>query len=134
MFCSPKNPAMKRYYVRFMVTMVVYAVTLVLSVLAFVHLRPTGVVAYILAMLPALSIVAQMVTFALYLSEEKDEFVRNLQIQAMLWGIGATLSATTIWGFLQSFVHLHPLDPILVYPMFCGLSGVAYALVHMRYK
>jgi len=134
MFCSPRNPAMKRYFVRFTATMVLYAVALVLSVLAFVHLRPAGFVAYILAILPALFIVAQMVTFALYLAEEKDEFVRNLQIQSMLWGIGATLSVTTIWGFLQSFVHLHPLDPILVYPMFCALSGVSYALVSMRYR
>jgi hypothetical protein len=134
MFCLFINAAMKRYFVRFGVSLLLYAVSLVLSVLAFVHFRPTGVVAYILAVLPALFIVAQIAAFALYLSEEKDEFVRNLQIESMLWGIGATLSATTIWGFLQSFVHVHPLDLILVYPLYCALSGVSYAFVNMRYK
>lgn len=134
MFCSTSNPATRRYLRRFMVTMVFYALFIVVSVWTFVHFRPTGVVAWVLAVLPALGIVAQMATFALYLSEEKDEFVRNLQIQSMLWGIGATLSVTTIWGFLQSFLQIHPMDPIWVYPMYCALSAVCYALVSMRYK
>jgi hypothetical protein len=134
MLCGPINPATRRYFIRFAVTLLLYAVSLVLSVQAFHHFHPTGVVAYGLALLPALCIVAQIWVFALYLREEKDEFVRNLQIQSMLWGIGVTLSATTVWGFLQLTLRVRPMDLFLVYPMYCGISGVCFALVSMRYK
>jgi len=135
MFCSQSaNPATRRYLRRFMVTMIFYAIFIVVSVSTFVHFRPTGIGAWVLAILPALGIIAQMGTFALYLREEKDEFIRNLQIQSMLWAIGATLSVTTIWGFLQGFLHVRPMDPIWVYPMYCILFGVCHGLVCMRYK
>jgi hypothetical protein len=70
----------------------------------------------------------------MYLSEEKDEFMRNLQVQALLWGIGATLSVTVTWGFLENFVHLRHMDLYLVYPLYCVLSGLALGIQHMRYK
>ena len=135
MLCSTNNPAVKRYMARFVVAMLAYALFLVLSVLVFVHYRPTGVIAWTLAVLPAVGIIWQMVIFGLYLGEEKDEFMRNLQIQAMLWGIGSTLTVTTVWGFLEGFVHIHHMDPILVYPIFCILSGLSAGLIWtLRYK
>jgi hypothetical protein len=70
----------------------------------------------------------------MYLAEEKDEFMRNLQIQSMLWGIGATLAVTVVWGFLENFVHLHRMDLILVYPLYCILTGISYGLVKARYR
>jgi len=135
MFCSANNPAVKRYLARFVWAMVAYAIFLILSVLVFVHYRPTGVIAWTLAVLPAVGIIWQMVIFGLYLGEEKDEFMRNLQIQAMLWGIGSTLTVTTVWGFLEGFVHIHHMDPILVYPIFCILSDLSAGLIWtLRYK
>jgi len=129
-----KNPAVRRYMARFAASMVLYVVCLVLSIWLFVHYRPTGPLAWLLAMLPALAIISQMAVFGMYLSEEKDEFMRNLQIQALLWGIGATLSVTVTWGFLESFVHLRHMDLILVYPLYCGLSGLALGIQQMRYR
>jgi uncharacterized YccA/Bax inhibitor family protein len=119
---------------RFLGTMIVYAVFLVGSVWTFVHFRPTGVLAWLLAILPALAIIGQMAAFALYLAEEKDEFLRNVQIQAMLWGIGGTLAITTTWGFLESFVQLRHFDLILVYPLYCGVTGLCWGLVKTRYE
>jgi len=134
MFCRPINPAMSRYFLRIGATMLLYVVFIVVSVTAFVHYHPTGILAYLLAVLPALPIVGQIGVYGLYLSEEKDEFVRNVQIQSMLWGLGATLAVTTIWGFLENFVHVRHMDLFLVYPLYCVLSGVCYGLVSARYK
>lgn len=128
------NPAVRRYLWRLLATMLLYVAFLVLAIWVFIHHHPTGPLAWLLAFLPALGIIAQIAAFGMYLSEEKDEFMRNLQIQAMLWGIGATLSVTVTWGFLESFVHLRHLDLILVYPLFCVLSGFALGIQQMRYK
>jgi hypothetical protein len=128
------NRAVRRYLWRFLATMLLYVAFLVLAVWVFVHYHPAGPLAWLLAFLPALGIIAQIAAFGMYLSEEKDEFMRNLQVQALLWGIGATLSVTVTWGFLESFVHLRHMDLILVYPLYCVLSGFALGIQQMRYR
>jgi hypothetical protein len=119
---------------RLTITGVLYIAFLVLAVKIFVHYRPTGPLAWLLAFLPALAIIGQIAAFGMYLAEEKDEFMRNLQIQALLWGIGATLSVTVTWGFLENFVHLRHMDLILIYPLYVMLSGLALGIQKMRYR
>ena len=71
----------------------------------------TGVPAYLPAILVALPGVAFIVIFGLYLSEEQDEFQRNLWVQSLLWGIGATLTVITFWGSLVEFELAKGADP-----------------------
>src|SRR5271157_172561 len=134
MNCSTNNPAARRYMWRFSVTMLLYILFLVLAVWVFVHHHPTGPLAWLLALLPALAIIGQIAAFGMYLAEEKDEFQVALGGKSMLWGIGGTLAVTVVWGFLENFVHLRHLDLILVYPLFCILSGLAFGLLYMRYR
>jgi len=134
MICSTNNPAARRYMWRFSVTMLLYLVFLVIAVWTFVHRHPTGPLAWLLAFLPALAILGQIAAFGLYLSEEKDEFQVALGVKSMLWGIGGTLAVTVTWGFLENFLQLRHLDLILVYPIFCALSGIAYGLLQLRYR
>ncbi|HMD78340.1 MAG TPA: hypothetical protein VKG86_13315 [Terracidiphilus sp.] len=134
MNCSTNNPAARRYMWRFSVTMLLYILFLVLAVWVFVHHHPTGPLAWLLALLPALAIIGQIAAFGMYLAEEKDEFQVALGVKSMLWGIGGTLAVTVVWGFLENFVHLRHLDLILVYPLFCILSGLAFGLLYMRYR
>jgi uncharacterized YccA/Bax inhibitor family protein len=134
MNCSTNNPAKSRYMRRFSVTMLLYAVFLFSAVWAFVHHHPTGPVAWLLAILPALAIIGQIAAFGFYLREEKDEFQVALGVQSMLWGIGGTLAVTVTWGFLENFLQLRHLDLIWIYPIFCALSGIAYGLLQLRYK
>jgi hypothetical protein len=70
----------------------------------------------------------------LYLAEEKDEFVRNMQIQSLLGGIGGTLAVVSVWGFLENFTHVRHLDLFLVYPLFWGFVGFSTVVVRLRYK
>ena len=134
MICSTNSPAKRRYLWRLSVSGALYALFLVLAVWAFVHHRPTGQLAWLLAVLPALAIIGQIAAFGLYLREEKDEFQVALGVQSMLWGIGGTLSVTVVWGFLENFLQLRHLDLIWIYPIFCALSGIAYGLLHLRYR
>jgi len=133
MFCTPKNPAIRRYTYRLLVAMSFYIAFIVVAVYAFRE-HITGPLAYLLAALPALPIVAMLAIIGLYLAEEKDEFQRNVLVQSILWAVGATLSFTTIWGFLELFVAVPHFDLYLVFPLFWGLVGVASPLLKRRYR
>jgi hypothetical protein len=89
MSCDSINPAQKRYWIRLLVTLAVYAAFLFLALWEFIHHHPAGVLAYALAILPAIPIVGILVILGLYLAEEKDEFLRSLTVQSMLWSLGA---------------------------------------------
>jgi hypothetical protein len=134
MECTVKNAAARRYLRRLLVTLLVYAVFLALSVSVFVHYRPTGPLAWFLAVLPALPNIGLLAIFGLYLAEEKDDFQRFIGVQSMLWGIGGTLTVTTIWGFLENFVHIRHLDLVLVLPIFWLFFGISLPILLARYK
>ena len=134
MNCRSTNPAARRYFLRFAGTMAAYCVCIVVSVTAVVHFHPAGVLAYALAVLPSLPIVGMLAVFALYLDEEKDDFQRTVMVQSILWSTGATLAATTIWGFLENFVHVPHLQLILIFPLYCAFWGIATPFVLRRYR
>jgi len=128
------NPAARRYYRRVTYTMFVYALLLAVSVVAFTRHHPTGLLAYVLAVLPALPIVGMMVVFGLYLREEKDEVQRAIGVEALVWSTGATLSLTTVWGFLENFVHVPHLQLMWIYPIFWVFFGISMPMINARYK
>jgi len=132
MICSTNNPAQKRFFSRFAVAMLLYAALLIPTIFAFVHYRPSGLLAYGLAILPALPILGMLVVVGLYLAEEKDEFIRNMQIQSLLGGIGGTLALVSVWGFLENFTKVPRLELLLVYPAFWGFVGLSTAVVWLR--
>ncbi len=132
MICSTNNPAQRRFFYRFAVAMLLYVALLVPAIVAFVHYRPAGMLAYGLAVLPALPILGMLLVIGLYLAEEKDEFIRNAQIQALLGGTGLTLALVSVWGFLENFTHVPRLQLFLVYPIFWGFVGISALVVWMR--
>lgn len=134
MICSPMNAAVRRYTYRFMTLMLFYIVFLVAAVWTFGHHHLGGPAAYALAVLPALPVVGMLGVVGFYLAEEKDEFLRNMFVQSMVWGIGATLAVTTVWGFLELFVPVPHLQPYLVFPIYWAFAGVATALLKLRYR
>lgn len=128
------NAAVRRYNVRIAVAMAFYVVFLATAVWAFHGHHPTGIPAFSLAILPSLPVVGVVVIVGLYLAEEKDEFLRNLLIQSMIWSLGATLTVTTVWGFIELFVDVKHLPLYLIFPFFWFLVGVSSWLLRLRYK
>jgi hypothetical protein len=98
------------------------------------HLHPTGIVAWLLAILVALPGVAFIVIFGFYMSEERDEFQRSLLVQSLLWAIGATLTVTTFWGVLVMFEVARSQSLVFVFPLFCLFMAIAKFLVRLRYR
>jgi hypothetical protein len=134
MECKTSNPAAKRFMRRNLITMLLYVLSLVLAIGVFLRYHPTGVLAYLLAVLPAIPLTGLLAIFGLYLAEEKDEFQRSIGVQSMLWGIGGTLAVTNIWGFLESFVHLRHLNPSLDAVIFWIFVGISIPFLLRRYR
>lgn len=134
MICLVNNLAVRRYLYRLLGMMLIYVLFLFLAVWGFKHWHLTGGLAYLLAIFPSLPIIGGMVVVGLYLTEEKDEFQRTVLIQSMIWSIGATLSVTTVWGFLENFVQVPHLDLYQVFPLFCFFVGIFTPFLKARYR
>ena len=97
MQCYPTTKAGRRYVYRLAPTMAIYLVFLFIAQWSFHHLHPTGLIVYVLAVLPALPLIGSLAIVGLYISEESDEFERSILVQSMLWGFGGTLAVSTIF-------------------------------------
>jgi len=104
----------------------------------FAHRHPQGATVYLLALLPALPIFACIAILGIYLSEEKDEFVRTVLVKSSLWATGVVLAFATFWGFLKS--HAPAINRTVNFPMYCVFIvwwvsfGLAEPLVRRTYK
>ncbi len=134
MNCFGKRPEERRYVVRMWVAAGFCVLFAVVAALAFRLGHPHGVLGYGIAVLPALPIMWALYYTGVYLMEEKDEFQRNLLVQALLGGTGGILAATTAWGYLEDFAHAPHADLIWVYPMFWAFAGISYGVVWARYR
>ncbi len=134
MGCSIQNGAQRRYVVRSWVSAGLVLFLAVGAKLAFRLWSIEGAVAYLIAVLPALPIVGMLIATGVYLADEKDEFMRMMLVQCLLFGIGATLAVTTVWAYLEDFVRAPRLDLIWVYPMFWVFVALAYPVVKARYR
>ena len=134
MYCSIKNPAERRYVIRMWVSAALCVLFSTVAALVFRLGHPHGVLAYLVAVLPALPIMGALAYTGVYLGEEKDEFQRNLLVQSLLGGTGGILAATTAWGYMEDFAHAPHADLICVYPLFWAFAGISYGLVRLRYR
>ena len=134
MLCSTKSPAVRRFARSCWMSAGLVAVLAVAAAAAFSLLHLKGLLAYPVAVLPALPILWMLFETGRYLAVEKDEFQRNLLVQCMLGGIGGTLVATTVWGNLEAFVHVPHLQSIWIYPIFWLFVGLSTPVVLWRYR
>jgi hypothetical protein len=131
--CAAASPAAARFVRRHLIAMTLYVFCWLAVLFAFRAWQPTGPAAYLLAMAPAVPLVADLAAMGLFLREETDEFQRQVSIEAVLWATGATLAIATIWGFLETF-HLAPHAlGWMAFPLWSVCLGPATILVRRRY-
>ncbi len=130
----PKNPAQRLYVLRLATAMTAYLLLLLLAKHTLEHHHFSQPLTWIIAVLPALPIVAVLAGVGLYLAEEKDEFERTITMQCMLCGIAATLAADSVWGFLEIFAAAPHVAPYLNFCVFWFFAGIANPLVRGRYR
>lgn len=98
-----QTSARRRHSRRVIGLSLAYAVLLIAAEWLFKHQLIGGALAYIVAVLPALPIVGIFLALGRYLVEERDEYVRMLEVRQTLVASGFALSVATVWGFLESF-------------------------------
>ena len=127
------TPAQKRYKKRMWAAMAAYVVLVVAATYVLRRDLVAGPAAWLLALTPAAAILGVIAAMGLYLKEEDDEFQRAVVVEGLLWGIGATLALTTVWGFLEVYVEAPKLPSFWSFPIFCGVFGIAQPLVRRRF-
>ena len=134
MICSVNNPVQRRFIFRCWVSGGLVVLFCIFAALVFRLGHPHGILAYLVAALPALPIVWALIATGIYLDEEKDEFQRNMLVQSLLGGTGGILATTTAWGYMEDFAHIPHLDPMWIYPLFWIFAGISYGVVRRRYR
>ena len=129
-----RSTALRRYYQRFGVLMVAYAVILVGALTALRTGGMAGPGLYLTAAAPAAPLLAIIAVIGRYLVEEADEFRRALIVQSMLWGLALTLAITTVWGFVEELSPAPRLPLYMVFPIFCGGMGLSQPFLFWRYR
>ena len=109
-----RSRAWKNYNIRVVWLSALYAVFLIGAVYGFKHHLLSGLSAYVAAVLPALLIIGVFAAMGRYLIEEQDEYVRHLLVRQTLWASAFTLSAATIWGFLENFELVGHVDSYMI--------------------
>ena len=80
---------------------------------------------YLFAILPAIPVIAIIVTVSRYLVRETDEFIRTLVVQAMLWSFGVIMVVDTALGILLRSSPGLRLLPMLNIDLFCVVTPLA---------
>ena len=122
--------AIRRYNRTVLALSVVYAATLFATIYAFNHHLVAGAPGVLVAMLPALPIVGMFAAIARYLIEERDEYIRMLEVRKTLVATGFALSIATIWGFMESFEVVGHVESFYVAVLWFGGLGLGSCVNH----
>lgn len=126
------TPAGRRYTERFLPTMTAYVVLLLGSIWIEQKYHVTGALLTVLALLPALALVASIAVIGLYLVEETDEYLRNRLATASLIGTGLALAVMTVWGFLEEAGQVPHLPAYSAYILWCVGMGLGQCAMSIR--
>jgi hypothetical protein len=97
----------------------------------FKDYHPTGLIAWLLAIVPALPFVGTIAIAVRYLAREKDEFIRAQVLLALLQGSFITLLVTVVYTYLQNFLKIQ--DPPAIFYVDIFLIASMFALrFHLR--
>ena len=118
-----RSAAMRRYTIRLAISMSAYLITLALAVNFFEKGNASGVFAWLLAILPGLSVAGVFWAIGRLLVEEEDEFQRMLLVRQSLIASGFALTISTVWGFLENFGMVEHIDAFYIAVLwFIGLG------------
>ena len=131
---NTRSPAMRRYLLRLFVAMTFYLVTLAIAVRFVGDGSITGPLAYVLGILPGLSVAGIFWAIGRLLIEEQDEYLRMLLVRQTLVATGFTLSIVTVWGFLENLDLVAHVDAFYIAVLwFVGLGvGSCFNAVTLR--
>lgn len=97
----------------------------------FKDYNPSGPIAWIVAVVPALPFIGTIIIAMRYLARETDEFIRAQVLLALLQGALITLAFAVIYGFLENFIKI-PGPPAMVYVDIFLIASMITLRLHLR--
>ena len=95
------------------------------------HHATTGLVAWLIALLPSLPFLGTILIALRYISREKDEFIRAQVLLALLQGSFITLACTVVYAFFQNYLGIHD-APAMAYVDIFLVSSMIALRIHLR--
>ena len=120
----PKSLAQRLYVRRVWIAMVGSIATLFLAEMLIDDRGLSGPLAWLVALLPGLCIASVFWAIGRLLIEEKDEYLRSLQVRQMLIATGLTMVVATIYGFLENYRLVGHVDAFYLTVLFFAGLGV----------
>jgi hypothetical protein len=99
--CCIRTPAQQRHNRRVLIAAIGYVILLLPVVYAIRHGMVAGAWRIPLALLPAIPLAFMFGSYARYLSEERDEYVRMLVVNQVLAATTVSMVCAVFWGFLE---------------------------------
>lgn len=125
--------AHKRYFKAFIPSMAGYVLSIMAASIILGGNEAATPLAFILAVVPAIFVFIFMWAQARYVMEI-DEFMRMLQVKAILWGMVITMGVTTAWGLLEFYTPVIKVPIFFVLPTFYAVYGIASGILTKSYN
>jgi hypothetical protein len=126
------NVAQRAYARRAVPMMVAYVVALFVSIGLHERLAPTGLLAVVLAILPALPLIGVIWAMGRLLVEEQDEYLRSLHVRQFMIATGFMLVVTCVWGFLENFELVPQVPMYWAFIIWCAGLGIGTMVNELR--
>lgn len=126
------TPAARRYVRRFIPSMIAYVAILFAVTWAIRAYDPSGVALVALSILPALPIIGVIAVMGLYLVEERDEYLRQRLMTAMVAATGILLALATAWGFMENENVVPHVPAFYAFIIWCAALGLCQCVIAMR--
>ncbi|MBV7258719.1 hypothetical protein KCG46_03905 [Erythrobacter sp. WH158] len=126
--CVAKSTAQQRYIKRVAISTSLYLMTFALMTFLKDEVEVPLVAQYILAVLPGLAVCGIFWAVGRLIVEEEDEFLRMLTVRQTLIASALSLSAASVWGYLESadlVVHADAYWYAIIWFFGLGVGAVA---------
>jgi hypothetical protein len=131
---SAMRAPVRRYLWRFMPAMGLYVVVLFVSLKLHRTYDIAEPLLWLVAVAPALPLIAAIGAIGLYLREEDDEFQRALAVGSYVLATGLMLATATVWGFLEQFGLAPHVPAWSAFPLLALCLVPSQIIVYWRYR
>ncbi|HYI63253.1 MAG TPA: hypothetical protein VEW71_00055 [Allosphingosinicella sp.] len=126
------SPAERAYLRRFFPTMGLYVIVLFGAIWLNKALEPSGPLAVVLAILPALPLIGVVWAIGRLIVDETDEYQRSLTVRQVIVATGFMLAVTSVWGFLETFEQVPHVPMYWAFIIWCAGLGVGTLVNEMK--
>ena len=123
-----------RYTKGIAITSLLYVLGLGLAITLDRRMELSGAVAFLVALMPVIPILAMIWVMGRYLVEEQDEYLRYKAMIASLAGLALVLAAGSFWGFLETFGLVPHMPGWWAVPVWAIGMGLGQAWMSLRDK